>query len=59
LTTRIYFPGDPLNESDEILQRVEPARRKTLLLAPLAAGTGHFRWDIHMQGEAETVFFDF
>jgi protocatechuate 3,4-dioxygenase alpha subunit len=59
LTTRIYFPGEPLNESDEILQRVDPARRKTLLLAPHAARTGHFRWDVHMQGEAETVFFDF
>ena len=59
LTTRIYFPDETLNERDEILQLVEPARRKTLLLTADADHAGHFRWDIHMQGEAETVFFDF
>src|SRR5450432_427080 len=59
LTTRIYFPDEPLNERDEILQLVEPARRKTLLLIPEPGRVGHFRWDVHMQGEAETVFFEF
>jgi protocatechuate 3,4-dioxygenase alpha subunit len=59
LTTRIYFPDEPLNSSDRILQLVEPARRKTLILIPDAHRAGHFLWDIHMQGYAETVFFDF
>jgi protocatechuate 3,4-dioxygenase, alpha subunit len=59
LTTRIYFPDEPLNERDEILHLVEPARRKTLLLIPEAGRAGHFRWDVHMQGEAETVIFEF
>lgn len=59
LTTRIYFPDEPLNAGDRILQLVEPARRKTLILVPDAHRAGHFLWDIHMQGDAETVFFDF
>jgi len=59
LTTRIYFPDEALNERDEILQLVEPARRRTLLLTRDSERTGQFRWDVHMQGEAETVFFEF
>lgn len=59
LTTRIYFPGEPLNAGDRILQLVEPARRKTLIAVPDTHRVGHFLWDIHMQGDAETVFFDF
>jgi protocatechuate 3,4-dioxygenase alpha subunit len=59
LTTRIYFPNEPLNDNDEILQMVEPERRKTLILIPSADRAGHFLWDIHMQGQAETVFFEF
>ncbi|MGA2812274.1 MAG: protocatechuate 3,4-dioxygenase subunit alpha [Candidatus Acidiferrum sp.] len=59
LTTRIYFPNEGLNDRDEILRLVEPERRNTLLLVPEGAGGGHFRWDVHMQGKAETVFFDF
>jgi protocatechuate 3,4-dioxygenase alpha subunit len=57
LVTRIYFPGEPANESDEILQRVSPERRGTLLLKPVAEG--QYLWDIHMQGKEETVFFEF
>lgn len=59
LTTRIYFPDEPLNAADQILQLVEPERRKTLIVVPDTHRVGHFLWDIHMQGEAETVFFDF
>jgi protocatechuate 3,4-dioxygenase alpha subunit len=59
LTTRIYFPDEPLNAGDRILQLVEPARRKTLIVVPDAHRAGRFLWDIHMQGESETVFFDF
>jgi len=55
LATRLYFAGDPANEQDPILQLVPPARRSTLL-AHLQDGAWHF--DIHLQGEYETVFFD-
>jgi protocatechuate 3,4-dioxygenase alpha subunit len=59
LTTRIYFANEDLNARDEILRLVEPQRRKTLIAQPAGEGGGHFHWDIHMQGEAETVFFEF
>jgi protocatechuate 3,4-dioxygenase alpha subunit len=57
LVTRIYFPDEPANENDEILQRVPPERRGTLLLKPVAEG--QYQWEIHMQGKDETVFFEF
>jgi protocatechuate 3,4-dioxygenase alpha subunit len=57
--TRMYFPGEPLNDADEILLRVEAARRETLILIPDQTKPGAYRWDIHMQGDAETVFFEF
>lgn len=58
LVTRAYFPGEPLNDQDEVLQLVEPSRRETLLLhvAPNALDT--FTWEIRMQGRDETVFFE-
>ena len=58
LFTRIYFPEEPLNASDPILQSVDPVRQETLLLCPEANDPGHFTWEIHMQGENETVFFE-
>lgn len=59
LVTRAYFPGEALLATDPILQLVEDARRSTLLLQPSPEHAGVFKWDIHMQGEKETVFFDF
>jgi protocatechuate 3,4-dioxygenase alpha subunit len=59
LVTRMYFPGEPLNEQDEILRRVPAARRATLVMTRDTQKPDVFRWDIHMQGAAETVFFDF
>jgi protocatechuate 3,4-dioxygenase alpha subunit len=59
VVTRMYFPGEPLNDADEILLRVEAARRETLILIPDQTKPGAYRWDIHMQGDAETVFFEF
>jgi len=54
LVTRLYFPGDPANDADFALARVPPARRETLI----ARSGDPLRWDIVLQGEAETVFFD-
>ncbi len=59
VVTRMYFPSEPLNDTDEILLRVEAARRETLILIPDQTKPGAYRWDIHMQGDAETVFFEF
>jgi protocatechuate 3,4-dioxygenase, alpha subunit len=53
--TRIYFEGEAANASDPVLQHVPAARRGTLLAK--AGGGGRYRFDIHLQGEHETVFF--
>jgi protocatechuate 3,4-dioxygenase alpha subunit len=54
--TRLYFPEDPLTAQDPILQLVPETRRHTLLAAPLSAG--EYRFDVVVQGDGETVFFD-
>jgi protocatechuate 3,4-dioxygenase, alpha subunit len=57
LVTRIYFPGEPLNSSDVVLNEVAPARRSTLV-ARIAPQQGVLLFDVVLQGEHETVFFD-
>ena len=54
--TRMYFSDETsLNSSDIALNAVPEERRGTLI----AAKNGNqYRFDIHMQGEQETVFFD-
>ena len=54
--TRLYFAGHPANETDPVLAQVPAERRATLLATQSTPGL--FRFDIHMQGDAETVFFD-
>jgi len=56
LVTRIYFEDEPLNEQDPILSCVPRERRKTLLAHPSSPTS--YRFDIVLQGEDETVFFD-
>ena len=58
LFTRIYFAGEATNAADPILALVPAERRATLLAKPDPAKPGVWRFDIHMQGPAETVFFD-
>jgi protocatechuate 3,4-dioxygenase alpha subunit len=55
LATRIYFPGEPANEHDTLLARVPAHRRATLVAAPV---DGKLVWNVRLQGEGETVFFD-
>jgi protocatechuate 3,4-dioxygenase alpha subunit len=57
LTTRLYFADEPSNESDAILARVPAERRATLVARP-AATPGAFEWDVVLQGDGETVFFE-
>jgi protocatechuate 3,4-dioxygenase, alpha subunit len=55
LVTRIYFEDEPSTATDPILQLVPDARRATLI----ARREGQrYRFDIRLQGEGETVFFD-
>lgn len=58
--TRLYFADEAdLNSRDPVLLSVLPERRGTLLAERVAAPGGPvYRFDIHMQGPRETVFFD-
>ncbi|KQW19291.1 protocatechuate 3,4-dioxygenase subunit alpha [Afipia sp. Root123D2] len=56
--TRIYFEGDAANAGDPILALV-PADRHATLIAKREPGEGSvYRFDVHLQGDGETVFFD-
>jgi protocatechuate 3,4-dioxygenase, alpha subunit len=58
LFTRAYFPEDSeANDGDAVLVAVPPERRVTLV--SVADGEASYRFDIHLQGENETVFLDF
>lgn len=57
LITRIYFPAESANETDFVLGLVPGARRHTLISQPDTAKEGSLVWDIHLQGDQETVFF--
>jgi protocatechuate 3,4-dioxygenase alpha subunit len=57
LVTRVYFSDEEAaNATDPVLARVDPSRRATLV-ARLDAGV--MRFDVHLQGAEETVFFAF
>ncbi|MFL5435064.1 MAG: hypothetical protein ACJ784_11205, partial [Myxococcales bacterium] len=73
LTTRIYFADDPSNDADPILAAVSaPAARRTLLATRQAGPPAEpsqrrqpgspeaptYRFDVILQGEGETAFFD-
>ncbi len=58
LHTRIYFGGDPANLDDPVLALVPADRRETLMARTGPAQDGLWRFDIYLQGERETVFFD-
>ena len=51
--TRIYF-ADEDNRGDPVLETVPEDRRGTLIVEPGADG---YRFDVHVQGDRETVFF--
>jgi protocatechuate 3,4-dioxygenase alpha subunit len=55
--TRIYFADDPANASDQVLGLV-PAERRSTLLAQPGVESGSWRFDLHLTGPCETVFFD-
>ncbi|HYS49370.1 MAG TPA: protocatechuate 3,4-dioxygenase subunit alpha [Xanthobacteraceae bacterium] len=56
--TRIYF-SDEANDADPILALVPQDRRATLVAQRQAdGGTPVYRFDVRLQGDGETVFFD-
>jgi protocatechuate 3,4-dioxygenase alpha subunit len=57
LVTRMYFPCERI-AADPVLQRVPKQRRRTLIATPEKDSKGKLLWNIELQGERETVFFD-
>jgi protocatechuate 3,4-dioxygenase alpha subunit len=57
--TRIYLDGEAANAADPVMALV-PSDRRGTLIAKREAGNGNavYRFDIHLQGDNETVFFD-
>ena len=68
VVTRLYFPDEAgANAADPVLSSIaERDRRDTTLIAvpepeldgPVGAGGTVLRFDIRLQGDRETVFFD-
>ena len=56
LVTQMYFPDEPHNADDFVLRRVPAERRHTLVARRQAPQ--ELKWNVVLQGEAETVFFD-
>jgi protocatechuate 3,4-dioxygenase alpha subunit len=57
LATRIYFPGEEAaNREDPVLSLIEDSDLRSTLLA--TEDDGVYRFDIHLQGDRETAFFD-
>ena len=56
LVTRVYFADEPSTRDDPILSLVPAERRSTLIATPL--GGDRYRFDLTLQGDGETVFFD-
>jgi protocatechuate 3,4-dioxygenase alpha subunit len=55
VVTRIYFPDEgEANAADPVLAGL-PAERAATMVAR-AVGAGELEWDVHLQGEKETVF---
>ena len=59
--TRIYFSDEAeANQRDPVLNSIAVERRKTLIAQNIQdSHTLQYRFDIHMQGDNETVFFEF
>jgi protocatechuate 3,4-dioxygenase, alpha subunit len=58
LFTRLYFDDEPANADDPVLLLV-PAERRATLVATRDGDGAAYRWNLVLQGEGETVFFDF
>jgi len=54
--TRIYFEDEAATADDAVMNLVPADRRATIIAKKTAPGV--YRFDIHLQGDNETVFFD-
>ncbi|MFQ3458939.1 protocatechuate 3,4-dioxygenase subunit alpha [Bradyrhizobium sp. UFLA01-814] len=58
LYTRIYFDDEAGNVADSTLALVPADRRATLIARRKGAAGNAYTFDVHLQGDNETVFFD-
>jgi protocatechuate 3,4-dioxygenase alpha subunit len=58
LRTRVYLAPEPLVRADPVLAPLADSPRLATLLAQPAGAAGEYRWEVRLQGEGETVFFD-
>jgi protocatechuate 3,4-dioxygenase, alpha subunit len=58
LVTRLYFSDETVNEDDPVLLSVEKHRRNSLVAKAHPSQPGSYGWDVFLQGDNETVFFD-
>ncbi|MFP7673483.1 protocatechuate 3,4-dioxygenase subunit alpha [Marivita sp. S0852] len=61
LNTRLYFSDEPdANAADPVINLIEWESRRKTLIAQRSDRDGQavYRFDIHIQGDKETVFFD-
>jgi len=58
--TRMYFPNEVENENDPVLKMITETDRRSTLIAAVDMGEDlpTYRFDVVLQGEKETVFFD-
>jgi protocatechuate 3,4-dioxygenase alpha subunit len=59
LLTRVYFPDEPSNSEDRILQQVPTERRATLVARKIERDPRALEWNVMLQGPDETVFFEY
>lgn len=59
IVTRIYFEDETAaNAEDPVLETIEDGRRPTLIAPREEGDIPVYRFEINVQGDAETVFFD-
>jgi protocatechuate 3,4-dioxygenase, alpha subunit len=58
LYTRVYFAEDAANNHDPVLRLIPSERRDTVMARPDPDRPGYWRFDVILQGDRETVFFD-
>jgi protocatechuate 3,4-dioxygenase alpha subunit len=59
LLTRVYFPDEPSNADDVVLSLVPEERRGTLIPQRASGPENLLEWNVVLQGDGETVFFDY
>jgi protocatechuate 3,4-dioxygenase, alpha subunit len=57
LITRMYFPDEPDNLTDPVLESVPEDRRGTLVARRVSVLGNKLEWQVVLRGEKETVFF--